>query len=214
MVNVPRAKRLRSSYGCIFQRVWRTLRRSGKIPEDDLLLVRSKWEWSESSKWVSVRQTWDPEKQDFGDDKASGLDTVFSSRLPKPFRIGTLDDPEDEHKKLLTLVLQPVADRLKAKLADSASDLNQALAAFVELAEVPVKEERNKLDTIKEDLNVAHSEVFPGLEIDFDIGLGDIKIDPMAQLVELADKVHQVDVKGVLVPTRNWFTARSVLDHA
>jgi hypothetical protein len=156
-----------------------------KTSEDDLLLVRSKWEWSEESNWCVVRRTWEPERNDFSpDDKASGLDTVFSSRLPKPFRIGTLEQPEEEHKKLLMLILQPVADRLKAILADENSDLNKALSTFAELAQAPVAAEQEKLSAVRDDLNRSHKEIFPELDIDFDIGLGEIEIDPIKQLVK------------------------------
>ena len=48
-----------------------------------LLLVRSKWEWPiEGGK--PVRSTWDPVESAYADDgKASGLDNVFNSRLPR-----------------------------------------------------------------------------------------------------------------------------------
>lgn len=75
-----------------------------KEEKDGMLLVRSKWTWSKKGgkpdqpKWEPVRTTWNPDINDYSDDdKASGLDTVFSSRLPKPFRIGSLDDPTEEH---------------------------------------------------------------------------------------------------------------------
>src|SRR4030042_5539723 len=85
-----------------------------KAEENGLLLVRSKWEWNPENSYAKVRSTWDPESNAYStDDKASGLDTVFSSRLPGPSRIGSLEDPEEEHKKLLTLVLQPIADNLQ-----------------------------------------------------------------------------------------------------
>ena len=168
-----------------------------KTPENDLLLVRSRWEWSVETN-AKTRQTWDPEINDFGDDKASGLDNVFSSRLPKPFRIGTLDDPAEEHEKLLELVLQPVADKLKAKLEDSKSDLSKALRAFTDVAKIPVNEEQQKLDSIQKDLNRSHNEIFPDLSIGFDIGLGEVKVDPVALLLknsqlkfqEWASEVH------------------------
>ena len=67
-----------------------------KSKEGDLLLVRSRWEWSEANSWSANRQTWDPEMGDYSaDGKASGLDNVFNSRLPQPFRIGTLGT--DDH---------------------------------------------------------------------------------------------------------------------
>jgi putative ATP-dependent endonuclease of OLD family len=169
-----------------------------KMPDEGLLLVRSKWEWSGDNGWTKTRQTWDPEIKDFGDDKASGLDAVFSSRLPKPFRIGALDDPAEEHKKLLTLVLQPVADKLRAKLKDSDSDLSKALFAFTDVAKIPVHEEQEKLKLIQKDLNRSHNEIFPDLSIGFDIDLGKIELDPVSLLLrnsqlkfqEWASEVH------------------------
>ena len=68
-----------------------------KTPEENYLLVRSRWEWREETGWKKERSTWDPEADDFAEDgNASGLDNVFNSRLPKPFRIGSLEDPEAE----------------------------------------------------------------------------------------------------------------------
>jgi predicted ATPase len=154
-----------------------------KTPEGSLLLVRSRWEWSEIDKWNRVRRTWDPSNQEFADvGKASGLDEVFDSRLPKPFRIGTLDDPKKEHEKLLTLILEPVAKRLDAQLKTADSPLSKALRAVMDVAEVPVREEQAKLGDIKADLNESHNEVFPDLRIDFQIGLGELKFDPLTQL--------------------------------
>jgi hypothetical protein len=156
-----------------------------KTEENGLLLVRSRWEWSESNGWKPIRQTWDPEIGEYStEDKASGLDTVFGSRLPQPFRIGTLEDPEEEHKKLLTLILQPVADRLKASLADEHSSLNKALADFHNEAQFPVKEESGRLGTLKEDLNRSLGAIFPDLQIDFEIGLGELDIDPVKLLLK------------------------------
>lgn len=156
-----------------------------KMEDNGLLLVQSRWEWTEGNGWKSFRQTWDPEIGEYStDDKASGLDTVFGSRLPQPFRIGTLEDPEEEHKKLLTLILQPVADRLKDSLADDQSPLNKALADFNTEAQAPVKEESGRLDTLKGDLNRSHGAIFPELQIDFEIGLGSIDIDPVKLLLK------------------------------
>jgi len=91
-----------------------------KEPDGDLRLVRSRWEWSAETSWAKTRATWDRETGDYSsDDKASGLDTVFSSRLPVPFRIGSLEEPDAEHKKLLTLVLQPMADKIQKQRANA-----------------------------------------------------------------------------------------------
>jgi predicted ATP-dependent endonuclease of OLD family len=156
-----------------------------KVGENGLLLVRSKWVWSEESNWKRQRYTWDPEVNDYAeDDKASGLDTVFSSRLPKPFRIGTLDDPAQEHQKLLTLVLQPISDVLQSLLADKQSELSKALETCSELLKKPIITEKEKLKSIETDINKSHGRIFPNLAVSFNIDVGDLKIDPIGKLRE------------------------------
>lgn len=154
-----------------------------KIKENDLLLVKSKWQWD--NKGSITRTTWDPEKNDYAaDEKASGLDNVFSSRLPKPFRIGTLDAPEEEHKKLLTLILQPISDKLKSIIADEKSDLSCLLNKITELANQPIEEEKKNLELLSKALNKAHNAIFPKLSIDIDVNIGNIPIDPIKLLKE------------------------------
>ncbi len=156
-----------------------------KVSDGDLRLVRSKWEWSKETNWEKVRTTWDPEAEDYSpDDKASGLDTVFSSRLPVPFRIGSLEDPEDEHRKLLTIVLQPIADQIQKKMADDSSELRLAISRVGELARSPVDQERERLDALKVDLNRSHNAIFPDLTMDFDIGIGEVEINPLQMLLK------------------------------
>ena len=154
-----------------------------KFLQNGYHLVKSKWEWDSSGK--PDRQTYKPEIDDFStDDKASGLDTVFSSRLPVPFRIGALEDPKEEHKKLLKLILQPISESLKVELVDENSDLSKALTRISKLANIPVEKEKSKLDSLKNNINRLHNEIFPNLEIDFDIDIGDIEIDPIKLLLD------------------------------
>lgn len=156
-----------------------------KEKDGDLLLVRSKWEWSAESSWSKIRTTWDPEAGDYSsDDKASGLDPVFSSRLPIPFRIGSLEDPDAEHKKLLTLVLQPIADKIQKQMANEESDLRKTIAIVGELAQAPVNEESERLDGLKIDLNRSHNAIFPDLKMDFEIGIGEVEINPLQMLLK------------------------------
>lgn len=156
-----------------------------KSEEDGQLLVRSRWTWSEETSWKPHRETWNPKDGDYSEDsKASGLDPVFQSRLPKPFRIGTLENPEEEHKKLLTLIVQPVADGLKESLADGDSDLSKALAALKVAAHDPVEEMKKTLDSLKKGLNRSHNAIFPNLEIDFEIALADPDFDPKTLLLK------------------------------
>lgn len=151
----------------------------------DLRLVRSRWQWSRETSWTRTRTTWDPEAGDYStDDKASGLDAVFTSRLPVPFRIGSLDDPDAEHKKLLTLVLQPVAEKIQKQMADADSDLRKTIATVSQLAKAPVDEETERLDTLKTDLNRSHNAIFPELKMGFDIGIGEVEINPLQMLLK------------------------------
>ena len=153
-----------------------------KFTENGYHLVKSKWEWDSSGK--SNRQTYKPEIKDFSEeDKASGLDTVFSSRLPVPFRIGALEDPQEEHKQLLKLILQPISERLQRIMEDDGSDLSIALSKISELAKIPVLKEKSNLDKLKDGINKSHNEIFPNLKIDFDIDIGDIEIDPIKLLL-------------------------------
>lgn len=156
-----------------------------KMAEDGLRLVRSRWEWNNATNWAKERSTWDPEAQSYStEDKASGLDTVFSSRLPVPFRIGSLDDPDAEHKRLLTLVLQPIADKIQRQMADNTSELRKTIAQVGALAKGPVEDERHHLDELKEDLNRSHNAIFPDLKMDFDIGIGEVEINPLQMLLK------------------------------
>ena len=154
-----------------------------KSPENDLLLVRSKWEWSKEGDWKRKRFTWDPEISDYAEDgNASGLDTVFNSRLPQPFRIGSLEDPKVEHENLLTLILQPIAEKLRKEMEAEGSKLKQAISSVTTLANEPIVAEKETLTGLKAELNRSHSRIFPDLSIDLEIGIGDIHVDPLKLL--------------------------------
>jgi len=164
-----------------------------KEESDGLLLVRSKWEWPISG-GKPTRTTWDPEIKDYADDgKASGLDAVFNSRLPQPFRIGSLDDPQDEHKKLLTLVLEPVTRRYKALMEDKESDLSKKILELKAEAEKPVADFKEQLEQIQSKVNLSYQQVFNSAEIQLTVSLGDIGFDPQKSLtsgsrVDIAEK--------------------------
>ena len=156
-----------------------------KIKDGELRIVKSRWVWDTNG--TPSRSTWDPHPEVDNwstESKASGLDTVFSSRLPVPFRIGALDDPKEEHNKLLTLILQPIADELKTTLKDDSSPLADAIKSITRLAKEPVARQKDTLDTLKTNLNRNHNDIFPNLKIDFSIDIGDIKIDPTKLLLE------------------------------
>lgn len=171
-----------------------------KEEKDGLLLVRSKWEWPVTG-GKPVRATWDPSANDgkgeyAEDGKASGLDTVFNSRLPQPFRIGSLDDPNEEHKKLLSLVLEPVARKFKSLMDDDESSLSRKIAELQAEAEKPVAEFKEQLEKIQSQVNSSYQQVFNSGEIRLTVSLGDIGFDPQKSLagasrVDIAEKYGQ-----------------------
>lgn len=164
-----------------------------KEESDGLLLVRSKWEWPATG-GKPIRATWDPETKEYAEDgKASGLDTVFNSRLPQPFRIGSLDDPQEEHKKLLTLVLEPVTRKYKALMEDKESALSKKISELQVEAEKPVAEFKDQLEKIQSQVNSSYQQVFNSAEIRLTVSLGDIGFDPQKSLssgsrVDIAEK--------------------------
>lgn len=167
-----------------------------KEESDGLLLVRSKWEWPITG-GKPTRTTWDPETKEYAEDgRASGLDTVFNSRLPQPFRIGSLDDPQEEHKKLLTLVLEPVTRRYKALMEDKESTLSKKISELQVEAEKPVADFKEQLEKIQSQVNSSYQQVFNSAEIRLTVSLGDIGFDPQKSLssgsrVDIAEKDGQ-----------------------
>lgn len=145
---------------------------------DGLLLVRSKWEWPiEGGK--PTRYTWDPIKQEYSEDgKAAGLDNVFNSRLPKPFRIGSLDNPQEEHKKLLTLVLEPIINKYREVMNDKNSELSSKIRELTELACKPISDMSEDIDKIQKEITKSYSKVFSNSGINLNIGISDIGFDP------------------------------------
>jgi len=51
------------------------------------------------------------------------------------------------------------------------------------LAKSPVDEERDRLDGLKADLNRSHNAIFPDLKMTFDIGIGEVEINPLQMLL-------------------------------
>jgi putative ATP-dependent endonuclease of the OLD family len=148
-----------------------------KIEKDGYLIVKTRWEWDENLN--KVRKTWDPVINDYAEkSKASGLDNVFYSRLPKPFRIGTLESPEDEQEKMKRIILQPIADELDKMTKDDNSELSQTLKNIKEIAKKPISEHEESIKSIKDSITKQHQQIFPELSIEFGIGLSDFNIKP------------------------------------
>jgi len=149
---------------------------------DDLRIVKSKWEWDKNGN--KTRQTWDPETNNYSDDgNAAGLDNVFNSRLPKPLRVGALEEPTDELENLKKILIQPIADELTKNLEDDNTDISKVRAKFIELSKEPVAIKQKQIEEITKMLSQSHSKIFPSLGIEFSIGISDINFKPMLALL-------------------------------
>jgi energy-coupling factor transporter ATP-binding protein EcfA2 len=166
-----------------------------KEESEGLLLVLSKWEWPNAG-GKPVRTTWDPETKEYAENgKAAGLDTVFNSRLPKPLRIGSLEDPTEEHKKLLDLILEPIKTKLVDLMKDEGSDLRAKIKALQEEAEKPVALFKEDLTKVQKKVNASYQRVFTAAEIRLSVSLGELALDPGAALVK-SSRVDVVESHG------------------
>src|SRR5690606_4252509 len=105
-----------------------------KLAKDGLLVVRSRWEWKPDG--TSRRLTWDPAINDWSEDaKAGGADNVFKSRLPRPLRIGSLEDAAKTEEVLLTLALTPFVEEMAEHQGDPASKLSKSVEDLVGLVD-------------------------------------------------------------------------------
>lgn len=169
-----------------------------KEPTDGLLLVRSKWTWPPDG-GKPTRTTWDPESSEYAEDgKAAGLDTVFNSRLPKPFRIGSLAGPEEEHKKLLEIIIEPIKTRLADLMRDEKSQLSAKIKAVQAEAEVPVAAFREMIEDAQGKVDTSYKRVFSTASVQINVSLDDLRVDPSAALV----RTSRVDVVESHGPTR------------
>lgn len=136
-----------------------------KILEGNKRIVRSRWLWpSNGSK--PVRQTWDPVAEDWAEDgKAGGADNVFRSRLPKPMRIGSLDDALVTQDVLLTLALKPFVNELKAIQADDGSQLSKAKSTLTATINSLSNTHKERIDNISEKIKIGFQGVFPNLGV-------------------------------------------------
>lgn len=166
-----------------------------KEATDGMLLVRSRWTWAaEGGK--PDRHTWDPAMADYAADaNAAGLDAVFYSRLPRPFRIGSLDGPKDEHERLKRLVLEPIETRLTALMTEDGSPLRAKMEALQAEAERPVAEFSKHLSEAQARVNTSYRRVFSSASITLSVKLGDLAIDPGAALAK-ASHIAVVESHG------------------
>lgn len=141
-----------------------------KVVEGDHRILKSRWEWAADGTYV--RKTWSPAAVDWSDDaKAGGADNVFKSRLPRPLRIGSLDDANKTEELLLTLALQPFVSEMKVHQGDPQSDLSKSVSALVSLVDALSKTHEQRFDEIAVKVHEGFKNVFPALEIKLEVAM-------------------------------------------
>lgn len=146
-----------------------------KTDRDGLRIVKSRWQWAAPA-FTRVRTTWDPEGGDAGqgdwaaEGNASGLDSVFSSRLPRPLRIGSLDDAQKTENMLLTLALTPLVAGLESERANPQSDLAKAIASVSTQMETISAAHEEHFNKISQRISAGFRPVFPRLDVTLKVG--------------------------------------------
>lgn len=136
-----------------------------KRAEGDLLIVRSLWRW-EAPEFKKVRATWDPEVDGWADgEKAGGADNVFKSRLPKPIRIGSLQDAEGMEKSLTSMALAPLQAVIEAERVRVGSELANALTAVVEQLRGLGDAHEQRFNNIAGRVTTGFQGVFPRMDV-------------------------------------------------
>lgn len=146
-----------------------------KSEKDGLLIVKSRWQWASPS-FLRVRTTWDPTGGPDGagawadEGKAGGADPVFNSRLPRPLRIGSLDDAGKTEDMLLTLALGPLLVGLEKERINPDSDLSKSIAGVSERLDALSGMHEEHFNAISARVAAGFKGVFPRLDVKLKIG--------------------------------------------
>lgn len=146
-----------------------------KTEKDGLLIVKSRWQWVGPS-FLKVRTTWGPtggpaSAGAWADEgKAGGADPVFNSRLPRPLRIGSLDDAGKTEDMLLTLALGPLLAGLEKERINPESDLSKSIAGVSDRLDALSGEHEEHFNAIATRVAAGFKGVFPRLDVKLKIG--------------------------------------------
>lgn len=159
-----------------------------KIHSGGLRIVRSRWQWI-SPTFEKIRTTWNPNAGAIGlgdwdpDKNASGLDNVFSARLPRPLRIGSLDDAVKTEEMLLTLALTPLLTRLEKERSNFESPLSKAIASVTENINLLSEEHEKDFNKIAAQVTMGFQGVFPSLGVHLNIAAAPLvpKVDDIVK---------------------------------
>jgi putative ATP-dependent endonuclease of the OLD family len=171
-----------------------------EITKDGQRLLRSRWQWDGINS-AARRTTWDPKDGEYAEDgKAGGADAVFNSRLPKPIRIGSLQNADGEHSQLLKLITEPIAKKLQEMQKDEESQLANAIKVVMDQAQKAISEYEKPIEDASKDLQALYQNVFPGTSLKIKVGLDNAKIDTVKNLeagssVKITEGNHESPLK-------------------
>lgn len=170
-----------------------------KEAKGGLLIVKSRWQWA-PDKYQKVRTTWDPSGGSDGkgawaeDGKAGGADPVFNSRLPRPLRIGSLDDAAKTEEMLLTLALGPLLAGLEKERTDPESGLSLALAGVTKRVKSLSGVHEEHFNGISGRVAQGFKRVFPRLDVKLNVAASPI-VPKLADLLKSGSSLIVQDGK-------------------
>ena len=139
-----------------------------KQERDEFLVVKSRWQWC-APDFQKVRTTWDPAGGDgqgcwAEDGKAGGADPVFGSRLPRPLRIGSLEDAAKTEELLLKLALSPLFMELEKARSNPESDLAKAIESVSSSMNALSEQHQEHFNGIAGKVSTGFKSIFPRLD--------------------------------------------------
>lgn len=147
-----------------------------KSPQEGLLIVKSRWQWSPADGFDKKRTTWLPNHEgdsagDWSQDaKAGGADAVFTSRLPRPLRIGSLEDAVKTEEMLLTLALAPLSSALEQERQNPESVLSKSILGISQQVDFLRGDHEKHFNEIAGKVAEGFRGVFPQLGVKLQIG--------------------------------------------
>ncbi len=168
-----------------------------KADRDGLRIVKSRWQWL-APDFLRIRTTWDPQGGEDGtgawaaDGKAGGADPVFSSRLPRPLRIGSLDDAEKTEEMLLTLALTPLFASLEKERTSTESALFQAIARVTGQIDELSNAHELHFNAIAKKITAGFQGVFPKMDVRLNIAASPL-VPKISDLVKNGSSIRVKD---------------------
>lgn len=186
-----------------------------KIDREGLRIVKSRWQWI-APDFQRVRSTWDPQGGEAGtgdwadDGKAGGADPVFSSRLPRPLRIGSLDDAEKTQETLLTLALTPLLESLEKERTNSESALFQAISSVTGQIDNLSSSHERHFNCIAEKITEGFQGVFPEMNVRLKVAATPL-VPKISDLVKNGSSIRIMDGRNDTILRQQGTGARRAL---